>query len=127
MKRPTGLFYFIKMIEYIINNHLGSMVYQEDQTVQHAKRNLCLIKSMCIEHFFTLEGYCYAVKKKLRFSYRVPLYLDEDHQFLPTQRLRDYENIWINHAAIGQIMSVDHGVEIIFYSGRRIYLKNSLN
>jgi competence transcription factor ComK len=46
---------------------------------------------------------------------------------IPTKRVRDYDNIWINYAAIDEIILRSGGIEIYFFGERQIYLKYSLN
>ncbi|MDO9629276.1 MAG: competence protein ComK, partial [Acholeplasmataceae bacterium] len=87
--------------------------------------SLSYIKRLCVDHLFTYEGYLKAVKKKFDMSYKIPLYISDTIQLIPTKRTRDYENIWINYASIFRI-EVDQQIQkITFYSGNTIHINSS--
>jgi competence transcription factor ComK len=115
------------MIEYIRNDHHGSTVFYQEKVVFSKRSALYEVKNMCLQHFFSYEGYIKSVRKMTKDKYQIPILIDEDHAFLPTCRVRDYENIWINTFSIYQIIPHHKGVELIFYSGRRLYIDYSIN
>lgn len=41
-----------------------------------------------------------AIKQQFKKTYRIPIYFNNRLMLIPTQRYRDYDNIWINYAAI---------------------------
>lgn len=114
------------MLEYIMNNHLGSTLFYSDKITFSSKSNLSIIKSLCIDSCFTYEGYIKAVKKKLKFSYKIPIYINEFLCMIQTKSIRDYENIWINYAAITSLSSNDDVLFVEFISGRNLSVKISL-
>jgi len=113
------------MIEYIINNSKGSLVYQTDSVVQSNKNNLSVIKQISIEALFSYEGYLKAFQKKFGKIYRIPVYIDEEHMFIPIKRTRDFDNIWINFAAIHDINHSNGKIEVIFESKRNLHINIS--
>ncbi|MDI6452941.1 competence protein ComK [Peloplasma aerotolerans] len=115
------------MIEYIVNTSQGALIYQERHIKTYKSSNLSYIKLLCQEGLFTYEGYLMAVKKVLDIKYKVPVYINDYLMLIPVKRTRDYDNIWINYASINHIRESDDGLEIEFYSQRKIYLKYSLN
>lgn len=115
------------MIEYILNNGQGAIIYQTTSSSQIKSSNLGFVKQLCIEHLFTYEGYAKAVKKTLGIAYRIPLYLREDLQLFPISRVRDVDNIWINAAAIMTITTTQQGTCLVFHHGRKLVLDMSLH
>ena len=115
------------MIEYIQNDCHGSTIFYQDKVVKSKRNALYEIKNMCLQHFFSYEGFIKSVRKTMKEKYQIPILIDDEHAFLPTCRVRDYENKWINVCSIYQIMPHQRGVELIFYSGRRLYIDYSVN
>jgi competence transcription factor ComK len=113
------------MILYIENTAEGSILYQEETIIKLTMSNLSYIKKKCLESLFTYEGYLKAVQKKIGLKYKVPVYIDDVTRMIPTKRVRDYDNIWINHAAIRELVEGIDGTDIYFYGNRQIHLKNS--
>jgi len=115
------------MIEYIQNKTHGSTIFYQDKEVYSKRSAIYEIKNLCIQHFFSYEGYIESVKKLTQERKLIPVVMDDEHSFLPTSRVRDYENIWINVGAIYQLNPKNNEVEIVFYSGRKLYVRHSLN
>ncbi len=115
------------MIEYIVNNAFGCLVYQEDEIVQMKKTNLSFIKELCLDNMFSYSGYLKAVKKKINISYKTPVYIDDLNRFIPTRRVRDYENIWVNCAAVKNVSRSEGGVRIRFFSDKEKTVNISFN
>lgn len=84
------------MIKYIINTAYGSNVYKINKVVNETKNNLSIVKRICKENLFSYEGYLAAVKYKFNKYHLIPVVINKDNIFIPTKRVRDYENIWIN-------------------------------
>lgn len=114
------------MIEYIINNAKGSLIYQSHSMKQSNKTNLSIIKEICISSLFTYEGYLKAVQTKFGKSYRIPVYINEEQMYMPTKRTRDYDNIWINYSALIDVVSLGDHVEVTFESQRKLCINISL-
>ncbi len=110
------------MIDYIINVNSGCMVYQEEGNLLLKGSSLGYIKRLCEEHLFTYEGYLKAVKLKFKTYHKIPLFLSDTIQLIPTTRVRDYENLWINYASIFHIEKFEQKQKITFYSGSIITL-----
>lgn len=115
------------MIEYIVNNAFGCLVYQEGEIVQMRKTNLSFIKELCLDNMFSYSGYLKAVKKKISISYKTPVYIDDLNMFIPTRRVRDYENIWVNCAAVKNVFKSEGGVKIRFFSDKEKIINISFN
>ncbi len=110
------------MIEYIINKQNQAVIYQTEQIIIKDKPQLSVIKQLCLDYLFTYEGYLKAVKKRLNYRYRIPLYINEGLQLIATQRVRDYDNIWINYASIKSISYKGNRVSVRFTSNRNLDL-----
>jgi len=92
---------------------------------QSNKNNLSLIKQMCLDALFSYEGYLKAFQKKFGKVYRIPIYIDEEHMFIPIKRTRDFDNIWINYAAIHDINHGGNKIELIFESKQNLHINIS--
>jgi competence transcription factor ComK len=114
------------MIEYIINNSTGCLIYQESCNHQIKGSSLAYIKRLCVEHLFTYGGYLNAVQAKFALFHKVPLCISDAILLIPSKRTRDYDNIWINYASIFKIEEIDRQTKIIFYSGNELYINVSL-
>ncbi|MFA6800624.1 MAG: competence protein ComK [Acholeplasmataceae bacterium] len=111
------------MIEYIINERLKTIIYRNNTTEISDKSMVFVIKTLCYDHLLSYEGYKKAVKTKLGYYYKIPLYLDMQTQLIPIKRIKDFDNIWINLPAIKDIKNNDTFVCINFYSGKTLHLK----
>lgn len=114
-----------KMIEYITNNPYGSIIYTIDGNKQQNKTSLSTIKRLCLESFFTYEGYLKAIRKYYTISYKIPIYINDSMQFIQSKRARDDDNIWFNYAALTNIKAKDHGVILEFMSGTNLFINIS--
>lgn len=114
------------MIEYIQNDMHGSTIFYQDKEVYSKRSAFYEIKQLCYQHFFSYEGYIKSIKKMTNERKLIPIIINQEHVFLPTSRVRNYENKWINIESIYQINPKDKGVEIIFFSGRKLYVDYSL-
>lgn len=88
------------MILYIEHTQFGTHIYQSKHIITQEKNALSVIKEMCISHLFTYDGYLKACKKVFHLTQLVPVYVSEEIMMMPTGRVRDYETIWINLAAV---------------------------
>lgn len=114
------------MIEYLVNNGYGCLIYKNGIVSQSNGTNLSYIKKICIEHLFTFEGYIKAVQKKFGKRYKIPLFIDCNLMLIPLKRIRDYDNIWVNVAAISDIFEQNNTIEIVFESQRKLQLNISM-
>ena len=115
------------MIDYIISHQDGICIYQNNTRSFSKCSSLSWIKALCKQFLVTYEGYLKAVQHTLGYNYKIPIYLNESNIWVQTKRAKDYDNIWINFAAIWKFESQDTGILIYFLSGNRLYLKLSLN
>ncbi|HAX03952.1 MAG: hypothetical protein A2Y45_07435 [Tenericutes bacterium GWC2_34_14] len=114
------------MIEYLTNHREGTIIYQTDGFYISKYSLLYTIEHLCMEYLFTYSGYRKAVKHVFNFTHLVPIYLDEDLQFIAVKRVRDYDNIFINIKSIDHIEQQKDMLQITFTSGRKLYIKMSL-
>jgi len=114
------------MIEYMTNHPEGTLIYQTDGMQQIKTCLLRTVNQLCLEHLLTYEGYREAIHYMFGVSHRIPIYLCEDMQLLPTGRYRSYETIYINVAAIKTYQPTKNGMIITFISGRLCDIKISL-
>jgi len=81
---------------------------------------------MCYKYLFDYQGYKNAIKRVFGYKYKIPLYIDTQIQLIPTERIKNYENIWVNFQAIEKIVPLDGDLEIQFYSGHKLRIKVSM-
>lgn len=112
------------MIKYIINNAFGSTIYKTSGNSLSKKSNLSIIKDLCIKHLFTYEGYLKACKKIFNKTQLVPVYISPYLQFLPTKRVRDYENIWINFSAIKTYKKYENNKTKLIFKDNKFLIIN---
>ncbi len=113
------------MIEYIKHVNLSTIIYQTNDELTINKPMLAYIKDLCHKQLFDYDGYKKAVKKQFGIKYKIPLYINSFTELIPLERIKNYDNIWINYAAISDIIKLNKGCEIIFTSGRAIMVKYS--
>jgi competence transcription factor ComK len=114
------------LIEYIKHHQLLTYVYKNNETEIINKPVISYIKSLCYKHLFNYEGYKDAIKRVFGFKYKIPLYIDESLQLIPIERVRNYENIWVNFKAIDEIKVKEDTLEIYFYSHQKITIKSKM-
>lgn len=113
------------MIEYIIQTPNGSKIYQIDHEIETKNRSIYIVKKLCMEALFSYEGYVHAVKKMINRKYKIPVVIDQSTALIPTHNVKSYDNIWINYHAIQTIRQNQENIEIIFHSGKKIYMNIS--
>lgn len=86
-----------------------------------------IINYICYYHLFSYGGYKAAILKTFNKKQLIPIYLSEKLILIPTERIRNYENIWFNYKEVKSISKVDNKTIIEFFSGNQIIIKTSLN
>ncbi|MBN2268745.1 MAG: competence protein ComK [Acholeplasmataceae bacterium] len=114
------------MIEYIKHEHQMTYIYQDSHISKHKHSMNAIIHSLCIEHLITYDGYVKAIQKKYHKSQRIPLVLSNDLMLIPIMRIRDYENIWINHSAIKAFYTSPKGIIITFFSNHTLEIDKNM-
>ena len=112
-------------MNYIVNSMYGCDIYQEQTKSSYNASSISYIKLLCHEHLFTLEGYLKACKKIFKLKYKIPLYITENIQFIPTKSMRHIDVIWINYAQIKHFMSKKEGILIVFKDETEICIEMS--
>jgi competence transcription factor ComK len=103
----------------------GCDIYQEQTKSTYNASSISYIKLLCHEHLFTLEGYLKACKKIFKLKYKIPLYITENIQFIPTKSMRHIDVIWINYAQIKHFMSKKEEILIVFKDETEICIEMS--
>jgi len=111
------------MIDYMRHERLDTIIYKNQRKEVKNKSMQHVIHMMCMDYLFSYEGYKEAVKRKFKIYYKIPLYIDDHIQLIPTERVKNYENIWINYAAIHHIRFDEEITHITFYSGQNLCIK----
>jgi len=116
------------MIKYIINTPYGSKIFKSDEIIESKLNNLSIIKRLFIKNLCTYEGYIKAVNKTFNIKHNIPVVINKDNLFIPLKRVRDYDNIWINYAAVITYKQSNNMTTIIFFDHEEliINLKYSL-
>jgi competence transcription factor ComK len=114
------------MIEYIMHNREGLLVYQTDRILQLNISSNRYIKKLCEQAFFSYEGYLKACQKQTGKSYKIPVVIDMDTMLIPSGGIRVYETMWINYPAIQAMEETNQGIMLTFISGRTLMLKMSI-
>lgn len=115
------------MIEYVINTASGCIIYQNQQEVEIRKPALSFIKSLCMKHQFTFEGYLKAIKKETHLKYKIPLYIHDTLMLIPIGRYKDYDTIWINTPSIKSVGVNQNTLQVTFFNSPTLELKITLN
>ena len=110
------------MIKYIKNNHKGSIIYKTSNDIQTSFFNLTVIKKICIKNFFTYEGFIESFQKNFGSKNLIPIYINKNNQFFPIQKVKDYDNIWINFAAVLKIIDEENHVIVNFIDNTTLIL-----
>ncbi len=110
------------MIEYITHLNLNTIIYKTDKTEILSKSVLSIINKICMDELTTYDGYKKAIKHKFNYQYKIPLYLNDNIQLIPIERVRNYANIWVNYAAIKDVKIESGIIRLVFISGRNLDL-----
>jgi competence transcription factor ComK len=113
------------MIEYIIQTPRGTKIYQTDGEIEVSHRSIYIIKQLCEKALFSYEGYIKAVQKSIHRKYKIPVVIDQFTKLIPTKCTKSYDNVWLNYAAIQNIRKDKERLEILFHSGKKIYINIS--
>jgi competence transcription factor ComK len=109
----------------MINTPKGVEIYQNKGLIEITRgHNLGRIKHLCMMHLFSYQGYIDSVKKMLKMSYKIPVYMSENHQWIATSNIRSYDNIWINMAHVQSYMRSLDGTRIVFLDKETLWVKN---
>lgn len=106
------------MIEYIENNLYGSMIYFQNGQKQFHNRAIYIIDQLCQKRLFTYEGYKKALRNTLNMKNNLPIYIDEDHIFIPSGDTKKYETIFFNIVSVVKCEFKDKKIMLFFKSGR---------
>lgn len=128
MEKAVWPFFILEknMIEYMMNHQDGTIVYQTYNITIHKHSLIYTVNKLCMEHLCTYDGYLKSVQKQHHFSELIPIYLSETLQLIPIKRYRAYDNCYINYASIESYHQIENEIEIVFISGRKLYIKLSL-
>lgn len=113
------------MILYIKQTEQGTKIYQKKHTLTVQKTSLSMIKDLCMSHLFTYEGYLKACKRIFHVTQLVPVYLSEDIMMIPSGRVRDYETIWINAAAVIDAEDYNNQTRLTFINQEKLIIHMS--
>jgi hypothetical protein len=61
------------MLEYMMNHPQGTILYQSESVAFHQTSLLMTINLMCLDHFFSYEGYRQAIKRFFSVSHCIPV------------------------------------------------------
>lgn len=107
-------------MNYITNHAYGCMLYKKDFNEVIKMSSISYIKHLCESHLFTYQGYLKACRKKFDLKYKIPLYICEMIQLIPTKSYRTYDVIWINYAYIMQYEAINDKVRVYFFDGSHL-------
>jgi competence transcription factor ComK len=113
------------MIEYIIQTPHGTKIYQTNGETEISHRSIYIVKQLCEKALFSYEGYIKAVKKIISRKYKIPVVIDQFTKLIPTKNTKSYDNVWLNYEAIQNIKKNKDHLEILFHSGKKIYINIS--
>jgi len=118
-------FFYHIMIDYIVNSPNGAIVYQDQQIIHEKFSNLYHIKKKCMDAFFSYEGYIKAVNKRINRYQLIPIVIDQNQQWIPTCSPKSYDNIWINYAAVSEMIPMGSQTLVCFYSGNQLHIQRT--
>ncbi|NLL69266.1 MAG: hypothetical protein GX232_03565 [Acholeplasmataceae bacterium] len=108
------------MIKYLINTPYGCDIIYKDKVVSSKRNNLSIIKSYCLKELFTYEGYIKAIKSLFGDVQLIPVVINSSNIFIPTKRVRDYDNIWINIGAVILIEDENNQTNLTFKDYKKL-------
>lgn len=108
------------------NHPKGTIIYQTHGITIKEHALLYNINQLCLDHLCTYDGYLTSVKKMFHFAELIPIFLCEAIQLIPIKRYREYDNCYLNYASIETYQKIENELEIVFISGRKLYIKMSL-
>lgn len=111
------------MIYYIKNEVGGAFIYPFKRFA--GASTLSTVKSLCLKHLFTLEGYLKSAKKILNIQYKIPIIISRSTALFSIKGYKDYENIWINYHAIKEIYYQKEMIVFIFDTHHLLEVKLS--
>ncbi len=107
-------------MNYIANHKYGCILFKNDKNQVLNMSSISYIKHLCEEHLFTYQGYLQACRNKLDLKYKIPLYVCETIQLIPTKSHRRYDIVWINYAYIKHYEAIKEQVLINFFDGTKL-------
>ncbi|AUD63549.1 hypothetical protein BK010_08580 [Tenericutes bacterium MO-XQ] len=110
-------------MNYIVNSKYGCDIYQEKTKYTHKASSISYIKLLCISYLFTLEGYLTACRKVFDYKYKIPVYIADHLQFIPTKSIKQMDVIWINYAEIKRFIVENDMILMIFHDESQIHIK----
>lgn len=114
------LFLFTSEFEYMLMTANGTEIHQTKEVFTVSTGIMQTVKYLCLTHLFAYEGYKKAINFLFARKQRIPIYISETLALIPTERIRNYENIWVNPHQIKSITKVESKTLIEFNSGKRI-------
>ena len=112
-------------MNYIVNSAYGCDIFQENKKHTFKSSSISYIKLLCIEHLFSFDGYLKACREIFKFKYKIPLYITENLQFIPTKSFKDMDVIWINYAQINHFIFKKQEILLVFYDETELCVKMS--
>lgn len=109
-------------MNYITNHAYGCMLYKNESNQIINMSSISYIKHLCENHLFTYQGYLKACRKKFDLKYKIPLYICEILQLIPTKSYRAYDVMWINYAAIERYEAINQKVRIYFFDHSQLMI-----
>jgi competence transcription factor ComK len=104
-------------MNYIINSKHGCNIYQKDNMDYFKGSSISYIKQLCQKHLFTFEGYLKSCRAVFKYKYKIPLYITDSIQLIPTKSAKHMDVIWINYAQIKHFMVKNQNLLLVFHDG----------
>ncbi len=102
-------------MNYLTHHPYGCIVYKNESYEVFNMSSISYIKQLCYDHLFTYQGYLKACQKKFEFKYKIPLYISDMIQLIPTKSYRNTDVIWINYASIKGYSILNKQIHIKFF------------
>ncbi len=104
----------MKNIQFIKNTNNLTEIMRKKGVRYANKAVITVIKLLCEIQLFSYESRIRFTKKYLSIKSKVPIFINNDNLFIPTQSPKNYENIWINYFEIFGYRSFNCKTVIIF-------------
>ena len=104
-------------MNFIVNSTFGCDIYQNNHVETFKGSSITYIKLLCQKYLFTFEGYLKSCRVVFNYKYKIPLYISNKIQLIPTKSVKHMDTIWINYAEIKQFMTKNKQLLLIFYDG----------
>lgn len=115
-------------ILYIKRGNRSTIIYCANGKLYEIPINIDnYFNNLCLNELTTLTGRMNAIKLKYHIIKNVPIYINKQLVFFPSNNTKSIDNIYINSIYIKFIENMDSKCRIIFFNNQELIVDNSYN